>query len=59
MKTWVSQISFYKVSWQYLASSSKMYKKISGTWCYHKCKDPLLLIRDEKIQMYFSAGKNL
>ena len=59
MKTWFSEISFHKESRQYLASSSKMYKEIGGTWCYHKCQGPILLIRDEKTQMHFSISKSL
>ena len=44
----------------YLATAAKkVSKKIGQTWCYNKFKDPVLLITNEKTQMYFSTSKSL
>ena len=60
MKTWVGHNCFYKWSLQYLATlTKKVFKKITGTWCYHEFKEPVLLMKHEKTQMYISTGKNL
>ena len=58
MKCWVSHICLYKCSLWYIADFAKEYKKHTGTWYYHQFKGPILLIRDEKFQMWFSTGKN-
>ena len=55
MKTSVSQISFYIVSWYYLASLS-LKKEIRGTCCCHKFKGIILVLEEEKTQMKFSTS---
>ena len=59
MKFWVSHISFYKESLQYFGNLGQEYKKISGNWCYFECKGQILLIKDEKTQIYLFSSKSL
>ena len=47
MKTSVGQISFYIVSWYYLASLS-IKKKNWGTSCCHEFKEMILVLKEEK-----------
>ena len=58
MKTSVSQISFYILSWYYLASFSKKKKKNHGTCCCHEFKGMILELEQEKTQMTFSTSLN-
>ena len=37
----------------------KNIKKLVKHWCYFECKGQMLMIRDEKTQMYHSASKSL
>ena len=58
MKTSVGQISFYIVSWDYLAGLWKKKKKIRGTCCCHEFKGMILELQQEKTHMNISTSLN-
>ena len=59
MKIWVVKSVFLNCPWSAWLTCQKKYTKISGTWCYHEFKCPILLIIDLKMQIYFSTSKSL